>query len=808
MNIDSLKTASHKSQQLAQQRKFREAVKIAETALNQWQEKSNLWQKLVGKFLIANLLESLQKQLGEWRSQVTQADKLINQAESILKNDTGDPLNITSLTSAIAIYHLASQVIFEPQISELIHKYQQEVSKRQKFQLLVRQAKTQADNRFFKSAISLYKEAGYIYNNEFIKQAISDIQGQVYQEENYHSALEKASHAESEGKLKVALSILEEALISFPRSDGFDLQRKLKLRIQGREIFAHGLVAEKKGDFLTAKSHYEQAKSLISNSTDCQLRLGILAIKTQDWDNAIFYLQNLPGQQAGYLRGFVFAHQGNLQAAYQEWEKISHPLVVEQTQILNRISQQQHIVYLQQIEDLVAAADLPTAKNVSQEFLKKFAPHPLVETNLKKYIQPSLEKLIWQSSNWDQITQHTQNSWLENPQIDTLHNWVVANYYCSQKNPEKLDTLIISLSTALANLTVDNSLQNLPWLGDEKVDFLALSLNLKRPLEAAIDQIKNYDLEVYFNLRDYYRRESVALKFMGEPAHLGKQVNNLFITPGCYEYFSQHWQSLLVDNIPAGDLTLSSLYTPWGLAVAACLEGDIQRAINIKPQNQPSNKTEKFADQLLKYYEGCYQLQQQRWRLAMTPLQSVREEIKYHQDWQQEIEKLFNLQRQVIVEFEENLQFANFCYEILPKSISVKSYYTEYKAEEVRQKIVNDKISLNQALAELQELQIIDRDNTIVLDMIDNVELSQEIKEINRLFQVEQYEAMLKKAKFSKRERVRYIVAEFFLNMIIKGIQQNRLHDQELILQLGVWAYEICPHEPAFQEIYRSLKLC
>ncbi|WP_353928985.1 peptidase M, neutral zinc metallopeptidase site [Okeanomitos corallinicola TIOX110] len=809
MNIfDSLKEASQKSEQLAQKKQLREAVTIAETALNLWDQKTNLWEKLLGKFLIANLRESLEKQLVEWHSQIYQADKLIHQAQSILKNDTGDPFDITSLSSAIAIYHLSNQVIVDQQISELIAKYQQELAQRQKFQSLIKQAKTQAANRFFKSSISIYKEAGFIYKNEFVQQAIADIQGQVYQEENYHSALEKARNAENEGRLKVAISILEDALINFPRTDGFDLLKKLKLRIHGREIFFQGLVAEKKGDFFTAKSCYEKAKTLISNSTDCQLRLGLVAIKMQDWENALFYLQDLTGQQATYLRGFVLAQQGNIQPAYQEWEKISTPLVTAQKEIISRISQQQHLIYLQKIEDLVTAGNLQEAQNLSREFLQKFATHALVETNLNEYIHPSLEISIWQSYDYSNIAKYTQENWIYQPNINNLHNWVVANYYYSQTHPENLIEFIAALSTSLANINIDNSLKNLPWLDNDPVDFQALSLNLKRRLEAAIDNVKNTSLEVYLNLRDYYRRELVALRLMGEPSNSGLQVNDLYITPGCYDHFSESWQTLLVDKIPDHNHLLRSLYTPWGLAVAACLEGDIQRAIHIKPINQPTNKLEEFANQLLNYHEGFYQLQQQRWRLAITPLQSAKEELKYHQDWQQEIERLVNLQRQVILEFNEHLKFANFCYDILPKSESVKSYYTEYKAEEIRQQIVNEKISLNQALEKLQELKIIDRDNTIVCDMIDNVELSQEIKEINRLFQVRQYEAMLGKAKLSKRDRVRYIVAEFFLDMLIKGIQKNRLHDQELILQLGLWAYEICPHEPAFQEIYRSLKLC
>ncbi|MEH2312981.1 MAG: hypothetical protein V7K35_16615 [Nostoc sp.] len=41
---------------------------------------------------------------------------------------------------------------------------------------------------------------------------------------------------------------------------------------------------------------------------------------------------------------------------------------------------------------------------------------------------------------------------------------------------------------------------------------------------------------------------------------------------------------------------------------------------------------------------------------------------------------------------------------------------------------------------------------------------------------------------------------------MVKGIQ-NRNLSFDLIQQLGRWAYKLCPDEPAFQEMYRSLNL-
>ncbi|MFM2061263.1 MAG: hypothetical protein RLZZ507_933 [Cyanobacteriota bacterium] len=812
-SIDSIKEASQKSEQLAQKKQLLEAITTAETALHLWAEKPSIWERLLGKLFIGNLLERLEQQLLEWRKQVTEADKIAAQAQIILKNDAGDPLETQALTNAIALYRLYTRIICNQSISQEIEKCEQLLQERKQFQLLVAQAKLQAENRFFKNAIALYKKAEKLYPTEVIKQAISDVQALLPQEESYHTALQKAQQFESEGRLRGAIAILDSAVSNFPRSDGFDLLQKLQSKVQGRELFLQGLAAEKAGDLPAAKYCYENAKLFLPTATDCQIRLSLVAIKMQDWENALSYLQDLSGEQAAYLRGFVLAQQGNLQSAYREWQEIDALVVIEQKEIIKSIAQHQRLLYLQKIENLVKAQNLPAAKMASKVFMQKFGADALVEANLQEYIEPSLEAEIWQSSDWANISNQMKNNWVFNPNIKTLHNWTVATYYHAQINPNKLVDLIIGLSTSLANLTADPSLKNIPWLEDQNqtIDFPAVSLELKRRLEAAIENIKNSNIEnnldTYLHLRDRYRRELAALRFMGEPATAGMQVNDVFITPGCYDQFLSQWQNNLVDKIHPSKKILRSLYTPWGLAVAACLEGDSQRAMQIKPTTNPTVEIEIFAQNFVAYHEGCYHLQQQKWRKAIISLKSVKAEIKHHQDWQQEINRLGELQRQAISEFKEHLEFAEFWYDILD-SKSAKSYFAEYKAESIRQQLVNEQISLNQALEKLQELKNIDSNNPIVIDMIENVELSLELKEINQMFQARQYEAMLNKAKLSKRDRVRYIVAEFLLTMLINGIKEGRLKDPELMLQLGRWAYEICPHEPTFQEIYRNLNLC
>ncbi|MBD2626767.1 peptidase M, neutral zinc metallopeptidase site [Trichormus variabilis] len=808
--LDSIKETSQQAEKLAQHKQLREAITVAQTALAVWAQKPAFWERWLGKLFIGNLVDNLEQQLEDWRKQVAQADNLANQAQLILQRDHGDPLETQALSSAIALYHLHNRILHDKQVSLAIQNSQQELEKREQFQVLVKQAQSQAENRFFINALTTYQEAEKLYSTDSIKQAISDIQIQVQQEEIYTSSLEKAKQAVSEGRLRGAIALLDFSLANFPRSDGINLLKKIKSIVQGRELFRQGLAAEKAGYLPAAKSLYENAKSLLPDFTDCQIRLGLVAIKMQDWENALSHLQGLSGQQAAYLRGFALAQQANLQLAYREWQGVFIPAINEQREIIKRIAQHQRLLSLQNIEELVKAENLAAAKIASTEYIQKFGANSVVEVNLHEHIEPSLEAAVWKDSDWTNIATEMNNIWIANPNITTLHNWTVSTYYSAQNNSDKLLDLIIALSTAIANLTTNPTLEDVPWLGNQAVDFTSISVELKRRLEAAIDNIKNTnieDYEDYLNLRDYYRWELVALRFMGEPANSGMQVNDVFITPGCYQKLSSHWQNIIIYKIHSSQKILRSLYTPWGLAVAACLESDIQRAIEIKPTTPANNEVEQFAHSFIAYYQGCYYLQQQKWQLAILPLQDAKAEIQDNQDWQKEIDRLFSLQRQAILEFSEHLKFAQFWYDIF-SSNAARSYLAEYKAEEIRKQLINEEMTAAKALEKLQEIKNIDDSNPVVISMIEKVEFNQDLEKIEQLFHQNRFEEMVSKAKKSRYDRVRYIVAELFIDLLINGIKNDTLTDSEAMLNLGRWAYEICPDEPAFQEIYRSLRLC
>lgn len=800
-HVPHTKEAKHKAEKLAENKYLREAVIIAEKALAVWSKKPGFWQRLICKLLLGNLLDNFTQQLQQWHRQVIEADKFAAQARNLRKQDHGDPLETQALTSAIALYQNCTQILHDERILAAIQQCQQELRRRQQFQLLVNKAQSHAENRFFQNAIALYREAEELYSTEALQRAINAAQSQVPQEKIYYSAFQRAQQAQNQGRLKGAIAILEAALANFFRSDGLELLEEIKLTIKGREQFRQGLAAEKANDLKAATSYYETAKLLLPNPTDCQIRLGIVAIKTENWAIALSHLTGLPGEQAAYLRGFAYAQQENLQLADREWQGISSNAIAEQREILNSLAQRQSLLLLQNIEHFVKDENLDYAKTTSEDFIKKFGSNTLIEANLQEHIQPRLEVRLWQDKYKKNIVSKFEKVWILQPNITTLHNWAIANYYCDHHNFRNISNLIISLATALANLTDAPTLKDVPWLGSQPIDFAFISLEIKRRLEAIIDTYKDKDIEKYLLLRDQYRLELVALKFMGEPSQQGMKVNDVFVTPGCYQNYISLWRHIVAPSIDPSQQILRSLYTSWGLSVAACLEGDSQRAIQIKPVSRTNGNIEKFAQQFVAYHEGCYYLNQKKWRNSIVPLKEAKSEIISSKDWQKEIDRLCSLQRQAISEITEHLEFAQFWYDILG-SQTARSYLAEYKAEKIREQVAEKKISLEQGLKELQEIQKNDSQNPVVIDLIQRIKFQQEIEVINKLLESNKFEEAVKFAKKSHHPRIRSIVADICLEILVKGFQNRDLGFDD-IYNLGQWAYELCPEEENVQEVYK-----
>jgi tetratricopeptide (TPR) repeat protein len=167
-----------------------------------------------------------------------------------------------------------------------------------------------------------------------------------------------------------------------------------------KKLFNQGLLAEKAGDFKTADTHYQEALMLLPELTETRMRLSLLSVKTENWNQVIHYLEKVPGQQANYLRGFAYFKQNNLQQADREWQSLTHPQVKEQRLIFQKITQRQRLLEIREIEEYVNNNKLKLALSSSSNFIKKFGVDPIVKSNLEDHIQPRLESEIWQEKDF------------------------------------------------------------------------------------------------------------------------------------------------------------------------------------------------------------------------------------------------------------------------------------------------------------------------------------------------------------------------------------------------------------------------
>jgi hypothetical protein len=385
-----------------------------------------------------------------------------------------------------------------------------------------------------------------------------------------------------------AITLLRPALNEFPREDGQQLLTKLKRVIQAKELYNLGLIAENTNNVGDAICKYEQALDLLPKFTECKIRLGLVTAK-ENPKQTISHLKEIEGQQAAYIRGFAYVQIGNWQQANREWKSIHNDVINSQREILKSLAERDRTIQIKEIESAVDNNQLMIAKTLSLEFINKFSSEPLIQQNLENHIQPILERQIWETQNWQEIAVKTAAIWLEQQDINSLHNWAIASYYLSQTDSSKLGYFIIAWSTALANIEHNPTLQNIPWLGSNSIDIKDVSVKLKQELENAIDSVKDDNIEKYLILRDIYRRDMVALSLM-QQSDCGMRIKQqLFILPGCYQGCRDRLSEI---KFPAE--IWGALYTDWGKAVAACHEGDTARAINIKPSKNPSSEAERL----------------------------------------------------------------------------------------------------------------------------------------------------------------------------------------------------------------------
>ena len=731
----------------------------------------------------------------------SQVNLLYKQARKLEKTNNIDLNDLSKLKEALAVYRQCLRIDNKTKYIQAVARCQERIEDCRRYHSLITIGKNKVKENYFRQALHNFDRAKQLFPTNEVKTEIEQCNRGIERQNKYERVLEQATKIARKGKFQTAIDLLAPAVEEFARQDGEQLLNKLRTVIRGKDLYQLGLLAEHKGKIEKAIAFYQQALELIPEYIDCKFRLAIIAVKNSP-KQAINYLKGIEEQQAAYVRGFAYTQLGNWQQAQREWNKIDRSIVKVQRNIVNDLIERERLTIRREIEQLIDREKLETAKSISINFIREDNSDLVVRDNLENYIQPLIERQVWQNEDWQYIAIATKQKWLERQDIKSLHNWAIATYHQAQIYPHKLTDFIVAWSTALANIELNSVLKDIPWLGSSSIDLKDVSFKLRQILENAIDTVKENDIEEYFKLRDFYRRDMVMLALAKEDNYGVRTRSQLLILPNCYQCFENNFPSI---KLPAN--VWGALYTDWGKAIAACYENDVARAIKIKPKQDPTSKVENFAYCFVSYYEGCHYLEYQYWRKAIKYLQEAKPEIVINANWCNKIDRLCQMQCQQITEFDEHLEFAKSWY-LLIGSQQAKTYYVEHQSMQVGMDVDDKKISFQQALKKLAALQIIDPNNSVNHDIIETLKINLDLEKINHLWQKSEYEAAVQVAKRSPYEKVRFAVAEVCLQIVLEILQSGNLTLESIqsLQKITQWAYELCPHEPLFQSAYSQLQ--
>ncbi|MEI7488803.1 MAG: hypothetical protein WCJ72_15625 [Chryseobacterium sp.] len=233
----------------------------------------------------------------------------------------------------------------------------------------------------------------------------------------------------------------------------------------------------------------------------------------------------------------------------------------------------------------------------------------------------------------------------------------------------------------------------------------------------------------------------------------------------------------------------ATLYTEWSQEVAACLEGDFKRAIQIHVNRQPQNELERFAKTYIDYQLASYFLKEFQWKKAFSYIQNSKLFLVTESDWFNQLDLLCQNQRNEIEDFSEHLSFSKAWYELLDTKES-RRYYIDYKVRELSHKLGEEKLSLTEAVRQLEAFKEIDSQNSLVFDLLQKINSIEESNRVFSLIKQGKIEEAVRIASKSSNSNLRYNLANLFMEIIKdRGSVMSYSEHQNLV----IWIKKLCP---------------
>jgi hypothetical protein len=595
-----------------------------------------------------------------------------------------------------------------------------------------------------------------------------------------------------------AVDLLAPVQTTFPRRDGQKILERINQILQAKQSFQAGLQAEQEKDIKAANRFYADISGdLPALFVEGCLRRAVLAMTAQQWQAVAEIVSLIQSPKAHYLKGFALVKQGHLLKARSEWNTISDNIKKDR-QILDQLIERSKLKYKQAIEAAVNDEQIELAEQRSRHFIQTFGDDDTVQKNLIGHIQPLHLALSWQTKNWAEIYIQSEQTWESSRTIEALRNLAIAAYYRAMTNSNAGRTeqyhhqLITIWSIMIANFDRDRTLGSLPWIHHQEVDLSAAKVQLIQLLEDQIELVKESDLEAYIRLRDAWRCDRQALALLKFVPQKDLQSTQQTWTPNAFKHYAKSQYTAPVS-------VLAALFTDWGKAVAACLEGDTARALTLRPPRQPVTPIENFAYAVVAYHEGQYCMQNQQWRNAIAAWQSSRNMIHQQAEWKSEIDKLCSQSLEHIPDSEQ-LEFCTDWYELL-HSREATSCLSRCRVANLTEQIIAEKVSLKAAQERMREYLKADPQNPELLDLSHKIAAQIELEQIIRLCELQRTEEALELAEKSQYPEVRNRIAKMLLDIALNGAQRRQINFYQM-RELLQQAHQICPDDLEIKEAY------
>ncbi|OIP73238.1 MAG: hypothetical protein AUK48_10385 [Oscillatoriales cyanobacterium CG2_30_44_21] len=799
-----------KSEERAKAKRLKEAIQLAKSGTRLWSQNPSFWEQLFRKWFLSDYLIKLEEYSKKWSGQLQNAQRLIQEGNNLLALVSGDPKEHENLEKALQCLQRAKNLLFDPKVNEQIKSCSAELQQRKQWLELFEDAQANALAKYFLRALPIYEEAQKFYNTDELNYLIGVCKSGVVTEKQYCQDLKNAKSFCHQADFLRAFKITKIAVASFPRQDGQEFLSSLVNILEAKSKFKKGLQHEQSRELDLALDCYTKAYKLMPDLLECRFRQVIVTCKQENWEQALIFLDGLNGDRASYFRGFVFAKQQKYYDNAREWQELRSSELDTQRSKLNIIKQKAYFLNLQAIEKFVDRGDIEKAADVSHKALERHPQAEVIRKNLDTHILPRLDSEAWKQTeiNWNTLLEKTRSIWLERPNLQSLHNWAVAAYYCAMNREyPKLDLIMefnASWGTAIANLPDDPSLSNLPWLGNVKADRAQLKQKLEELWDRVLDRFKGHNLNTYMQIRDWQRLDRYTLNILTSSTKPIIKLGSIWILPSAIDFLQQ--LEKLNNNLTKSMLDmqyqhkilptssqLSLLYSPLGIAIAACLDGDVERGLQLKNYNSGYlNHKEHLnnAHAMLSYFESCHLLKKNQWQNALQLAKQFKQLIQKNSEWFNEIDRLCESIVRGLDE-RDQITFAKSWLETTD-SKAARNYYTECKTEEIRMQIGKEKITPKQGLSKLRELTDIDTSNPVYRDLVNRIEVLLVNEEVHQFLKRDEFENAVNRAMSSGNHEVKQTLAEVLLRILQEADRQGRISYGERAQVVG-WITKLVP---------------